>query len=186
MKLPVAEPTCGAPCSETERRGFVFGAGATLLALPAALLGQNAQAQVQDFPKRVVGKLSALKIGQPLPFRFPWDHSACNAVLAKLGRPAAGGVGPAQDIVGFSARCTHMGWEMAAASFHADPGIAGPCRGHLTTFDLTRHGMVVSGHATQALPQVLLEVVGDDLVAVGMLGLVFGFADNRTAPAAGG
>lgn len=50
--------------------------------------------------------------------------------------------------------------------------------GHWTTFDLTRHGMVVSGHATQGLPQVVLELDGDDIVAFGVLGLIFGYGNN--------
>jgi arsenite oxidase small subunit len=44
--------------------------------------------------------------------------------------------------------------------------------------------MVVSGHATQGLPQVVLELDGDDIVAVGILGLIFGFHDNQIEPKA--
>jgi hypothetical protein len=29
------------------------------------------------------------------------------------------------------------------------------------------------------LPQVMLELNGDDILAVGLMGLIFGFADNR-------
>jgi arsenite oxidase small subunit len=104
-------------------------------------------------------------------------------VLLQLGRAAAGGIGPGGDVVAFSSLCPHLGWDIPATEFFADPGIAGPCPGHWTTFDLTRHGMVVSGHATQGLPQVVLELDGDDIVAVGMLGLIYGFHDNRVAPA---
>ena len=50
------------------------------------------------------------------------------------------------------------------------------------TFDLMRHGTVVSGHATQGLPQVALELDWDDLLAVGILGLIFGFRDNKVEP----
>ena len=49
---------------------------------------------------------------------------------------------------------------------------------HQSTFDLTRHGMIIGGHATQSLPQVLLELEGDDIYAVGMLGLIYGRYDN--------
>jgi arsenite oxidase small subunit len=52
----------------------------------------------------------------------------------------------------------------------------GPCPLHLTTFDLTRHGMVISGHATESLPQIVLEVQGDDIYAVGVQGLVYGYS----------
>ena len=71
-----------------------------------------------------------------------------------------------------------------AKKFYADPGIAGPSPGHWTTFDLTRYGMVVSGHATQGLPQVVLELDGDNVMAVGVFGLIFGFTDNKAEPKA--
>jgi hypothetical protein len=32
------------------------------------------------------------------------------------------------------------------------------------------------------LPQVVLELDGDDIFAVGVLGLIFGFADNTAEP----
>ncbi len=54
----------------------------------------------------------------------------------------------------------------------------GPCPFHLTSFDLTKHGMVIAGHATESLPQVILEARGNDIVAVGILGLVYGRYDN--------
>jgi arsenite oxidase small subunit len=38
--------------------------------------------------------------------------------------------------------------------------------------------MVVSGHATQGLPQIILELEGDDILATGVLGLIFGYHDN--------
>ena len=120
----------------------------------------------------------------PVEFRYPWDHANGASVLLKLGREAGGGIGPDKDVVAFNGLCPHMGWDIPAKKFFADPGIAGPCPGHWTTFDLTRYGMVVSGHATQGLPQVVLELDGDDIMAVGVLGLIFGFHDNTTEPKA--
>ena len=61
----------------------------------------------------------------------------------------------------------------------------GPCPSHLSTYDLTRHGMVVAGHATEGLPQVLLETRGDDIYAVGVMGLIYGFSNNQVAPGLG-
>jgi arsenite oxidase small subunit len=146
------------------------------LAIPGVGVAQGKRA---DYPKKKIAALSKLKVGGPVVFRYPWDHANCGSVLLKLGREAGGGIGPAKDVVAFNGLCPHMGWEIPAKKFFADPGIAGPCPGHWTTFDLTRHGMVVSGHATQGLPQVVLELDGDDVFAVGVLGLIFGFADNR-------
>lgn len=60
------------------------------------------------------------------------------------------------------------------------PGLQmlGACPMHFTTFDLTRHGMVVSGHATESLPQIILESEGDDLYPTGVMGLIHGYGSN--------
>ena len=63
-----------------------------------------------------------------------------------------------------------------------DYKILGPCPLHLTTFDLRRHGMVVAGHATQSLPQLVLEVDGNDIYATGILGLIYGKCNNAELP----
>ena len=76
-----------------------------------------------------------------------------------------------QDIVAFNSFCTHMGGPLAG-TFKADQGVAGPCPLHWTLFDLTRHGMVVAGHATMGLPQITLELDGDDILATGVMGLI--------------
>jgi arsenite oxidase small subunit len=65
-----------------------------------------------------------------------------------------------------------------AGTFKPDDQALGPCPLHQTTFDLTRHGMVISGHGTESLPQILLELDGDAIYAVGMIGLIYGRYDN--------
>ena len=175
------ETGCDRSSADCDRRGFLFAAGASLVALTIPGLG-TAQAQAAKYPRQTIGQLSRLKTGEPVKFRYPWDVADCGSVLLKMGRDAAGGVGPDKDVVAFNGLCPHMGWHIPAAQYFADPGIAGPCPGHLTTFDLTRHGMVVSGHATQGLPQVMLELDGDDIVAVGVVGLIYGFAANLDQP----
>jgi arsenite oxidase small subunit len=45
-------------------------------------------------------------------------------------------------------------------------------------FDLTKRGIITSGSATQSLPQIMLEVSGDEIYAVGVMGLIYGFNDN--------
>lgn len=186
-RLPRAdvEPSCERPCGPLgfDRREFLFAAGASLIAVTIPGLGA-AQGRIAKYPRKKIALLSKLKKGEPVEFRYPWDHANCNMVLLKLGQEAAGGVGPDKDVVAFNGLCPHMGWDIPARMFFADPGIAGPCAGHWTTFDLTRHGMVVSGHATQGLPQVVLELDGDDIFAVGVLGLIFGFHNNKTNPKA--
>jgi arsenite oxidase small subunit len=170
---------CAMTC-ELDRRSFLFGTGAAVVAVLIPGFGAAVYAaQRAVYPRRVIGKLSALKDTQPLTFRYPWDHPQCECVLLRLTESAGGGVGPNKNIVAFHTLCTHVGASIPATAFHGTLGIAGPCPLHLTTFDLTKHGMVVSGHATQGLPQVLLELEGDDIVATGVLGLLYGLADNR-------
>jgi arsenite oxidase small subunit len=103
-------------------------------------------------------------------------------MLVKLGVPAGGGVGPQQDIVAFSTLCTHMGGPLAG-QYRGQHKVLGPCPFHLTTFDLTKHGMVVSGQATESLPQIVLETRGDDIWATGVMGLIYGYHSNLAAKA---
>jgi len=56
--------------------------------------------------------------------------------------------------------------------------IMGSCPLHLSTYDVTRHGIIISGQAYESLPQVLLELDGDDIYAVGMMGLIYGRNQN--------
>ena len=98
-------------------------------------------------------------------------------MLVKLGTAAGGGVGVDNDIVAFSTLCTHMGGPMDGTYNKIHKGL-GPCPLHLTTFDLTRHGIMIGGHATESLPQVMLEVEGDAIYAVGVMGLIYGRASN--------
>ncbi len=169
------------------RRAFLGLGGATLvtLSLPNYLrrLGIPAELQAQqvDYPRQVVGRLSELQPGVPVSFNYPWDHPLAVNFLIQLGEPAGGGVGPDQNVVAFNSFCTHQGGPLTG-QVHGEIGVAGPCPLHWTTFDLTRHGMVISGHATEGLPQIILETEGDEILATGVLGLVFGFYDNLADP----
>jgi arsenite oxidase small subunit len=183
MKKETCDPTAGI----VSRRAFLKLGGASLVTvtLPVYLrkVGMPAllQAQRVDYPRQVVGRLGELQVGVPVSFNYPWDHPMAANTLIMLNEPAGGGVGPQQNVVAFNNFCTHQGGPMVGR-FHADVGVAGPCPLHWTTFDLSRHGMVISGHATQGLPQIILETEGDDIVAIGVMGLVFGYYDNRVDP----
>lgn len=67
-----------------------------------------------------------------------------------------------------------------------DYKLLGPCPFHLSTFDATRHGMVLAGQATAGLAQIILEVEGDDIYATGVISLLYGFSDNKLPPEAEG
>lgn len=133
--------------------------------------------QTTRYPRKKVGTLSALKVDEPVKISYPGTHDNHKALLIKLGVPALGGVGPDKDVVAFSALCTHQGGPLEDR-YNAKEKILGPCEFHLSMFDLTKHGMITSASATQNLPQIVLEVEGDDIYAVGVQGLIYGFPDN--------
>lgn len=159
------------------RRQFLLSGGAvvTLTALPGGVLGAPLHALKAGYVKQKVAKLSALKVGEAVVFTYP--YADVRNVLVKLGTPGGGGAGPDKDIVAFNQQCTHMGGPLEG-SYKPQHQALGPCPLHLTTFDLTRHGMVISGHATESLPQIVLEVQGDDIYATGVMGLIYGYAAN--------
>lgn len=168
----------GRPCMS--RRQFLLSGGAmvTLAAIGELGFPGNAEAAPlhalkASYPRTRIGSLSALRKGMPVEFAYPYPD--VNNILVQLGARAGGGVGPQQDVVAFNQQCTHMGGPLQGTYKDAYQAL-GPCPLHLTTFDLTRHGMVISGHATESLPQIVLEVQGDDIYAVGVQGLVYGYS----------
>ncbi len=140
--------------------------------------GEEQEALVAGYARKKVATLSELQTDKPAAIFYPYDATDLNSLgfIVKLGARAGGGVGPGSDIVAFSSLCTHVGGDMSNTekTYLKEHKILGPCPLHLTTFDLTRHGMVVAGHATEGLPQIVLEVEGDDVFATGVLGLVYG------------
>jgi arsenite oxidase small subunit len=167
------------------RRAFLFRSSAAVVGtvmLPQipGLDGKAVAAQVARYPRMLIGKLSQLTVGIPVNFSYPDQGMNSSSMLIRMGRPSGGGIGPDQDVIAFNALCPHMGGPMAG-TYKPNDGALGPCPLHQSTFDLTRHGMIIGGHATQSLPQVLLELEGDDIYAVGMLGLIYGRYDNVKA-----
>jgi arsenite oxidase small subunit len=147
----------------------------TLGGLPG--MAEAAQALKASYPRQKIGSLAALKTGVPVSFNYPYPD--IRNVLVKLGVPAGAGLGAEKDIVAFNQQCTHMGGPLDG-TYKPQHQVLGPCPLHLTTFDLTRHGMVASGHATESLPQIVLEIKGDDIYAVGVMGLVYGYSAMTT------
>jgi arsenite oxidase small subunit len=138
---------------------------------------QQVPAVVATYPRKRIAKLSTLKKDSPVDFQYPDEGAFSEAMIVKLGVPAGGGIGPASDVVAFNYACTHQGGSLEG-TYKADTKSLGACPLHLSTYDLTRHGILISGQAYQSLPQVLLELDGDDIYAVGVFGLIFGRYDN--------
>ena len=131
-------------------------------------------AVVSVFPEVRVASLSGLNTTDPVKFQYPLQGQS--NVLVKLGHPVATGVGPDQDIVAFSSMCTHMG--CVVERYQPEYNALGPCPCHFSTFDLAHDGMVSLGQATQNLPQVLLDVRGNDIYATGVIRLVYGHVNT--------
>jgi arsenite oxidase small subunit len=124
------------------------------------------------YPRVKIANVSELQPKQPVIKQY----AGVNVWLIKLGEPAVGGVGPDGDIVAFTTLCTHMGGPL----IYNSQNNCAVCQIHYTQFDLTRGGMVVTGHATEFLPQVILEFDENtgDIYAVGINQLVYGKLSN--------
>lgn len=143
----------------------------------SGMVSSAVTARTARYPRIKVGRLSALKQDKPVIIRYPGKAEGQKALLIKLGEPALGGIGRNRDVVAFSAFCSHQGGPLED-QYDAKNKIMGPCEFHLSSFDLTRHGMMVSASAVQNLPQIVLELKGDDIYAIGVLGLIYGYPDN--------
>ena len=167
------------PCLMSRREFLLTGGIATtvvMVGIPGMPQAQT-PAAVSTYPRKLITRLSELEVDQPFDFEYPDEGQYAESILVKLGREAGGGLGPDNDVVAFNYTCTHQGGPLQGTYQAVDKAL-GPCPLHLTTFDLTRHGIFISGQAYQSLPQVLLELDGDDIYAVGMFGLIYGRFDN--------
>ena len=125
-----------------------------------------------DYPRLAVTKVGDLQPNQPLSFDYPLKGQ--KSVLLDLGEEVPGGVGDNNSIVAYSVLCQHMG---CPVPFKADEKrFQCPC--HQTKYDPAREGYVIQGVAATPLPRIDLEVDGDDIVAVGVNGLIYGYRDN--------
>ena len=163
------------------RRKFLLSSGVVSATVMVTVSSGGATSQVPalvaTYPRKLIGRLSALVTDEPSGFEYPDEGAYAQSMLIKLGTEAGGGIGPQKDVVAFNYFCTHQGGGLSG-TYKADTKSLGACPLHLSTYDLTRHGILISGQAYQSLPQVLLELEGDDIYAVGVFGLIFGRYDN--------
>jgi arsenite oxidase small subunit len=169
----------GKQLSCVSRRNFLILGGSAVTVLATFGGGAHAQQLVtSSYARKMIGKVSALNTGVAVPFNYPTKD--LDNLLVMLSEEAGGGVGEGRNIVAFNTVCPHMGGVMDETTFKPKHNVLGPCPLHLSTFDLTKHGMVVSGHSAASLAQIVLEVDGDDIVATGVMGLFFGYNRNPT------
>lgn len=163
------------------RRNFLIASGVTTTVMVTlnrgTALAHEFPATITTFPRKFVAKLSDLKLDEPVDFTYPDEGAHADSMIVRMGVRAGGGIGPGEDVVAFNYACTHQGGSLFG-SYKKDTKSLGACPLHLSTYDLTRHGILISGQAYQSLPQVLLELEGDDIYANGIFGLIFGRMDN--------
>ena len=156
------------------------GAAVSTLALSSSAFAQQPTkssppgATTLPYPQQAIAKLGDLKINNPVSFSYPDGASPCT--LIKKGKPVSGGVGPDNDIVAYSTLCTHMGcpvlYDQAAETFKC------PC--HYSIFDPDKAGQMVTGQATENLPQIVLAYNDEEksVYAIAVQGLIYGRQAN--------
>ena len=172
-------PTCVSRRTFLLAGGTVVAGSALVTVFPGITCAADRDTvfKVAKYPRKRVVSLNELGEGKPEKFFYPYEEPNCMSFIVKLATRAGGGVGREKDIVAFNSLCPHMGGTLDGQYCHQEK-VQGPCPIHLSTFDLTRYGMTVAGHATEPLPQVVLQVKNGQVYAVGMLGLIYGYASN--------
>jgi arsenite oxidase small subunit len=152
------------------------GAGAA-----AVVIATSGDDEDGDFPRLTVASVGDLQPNEPISFAYPLEGQS--SILVDLGEEVPGGVGDNNSIVAYSVLCQHMGCDV---QFVPDGGyLLCPC--HQSKYDPAREGNVIQGVAQAPLPRIELEIDGEDIVAVGVNGLIFGYRENLApgAPAEG-
>jgi arsenite oxidase small subunit len=163
---------------EVGRRQFLRGGFAAAAALPViGFAAKEAKAATSgarvDYPTTKLANIKDLKINEPMDITYPDDDAP--GVLLKLGKAVPGGVGPDNDIVGFTTVCPHKGFPL---SYNADDNTFN-CPGHYSRFDVEAGGQQVWGQSTQNLPQYMLHVDDKgDIHADGVDELLYGRLSN--------
>lgn len=103
-------------------------------------------------PKLKIASLAEVPIGGVKEFTYPTERDRC--LLVRLEQ---------NEVVAFSQACTHLS---CAVVPKVDEGVfLCPC--HEGYFDL-RTGRNIAGPPPRPLPRILLEIVGDDVIAIGV------------------
>ena len=165
------------------RRFFLKSGGSAAAVVGAVVIPiHNAEAATPttqgattlNYPKTGVGKATGMPVNKAVSFSYPDASSPCYAI--RMGNAVPGGVGPNQDIVAYSALCTHMGCPVA----YDGSTKTLKCGCHFSVFDPEMNGQMVCGQATEDLPKVLLSynASNDTVTAVGVDGLIYGRQAN--------
>lgn len=148
------------------------GAATATVAVPATQANAAGMARV-EYPANRLANITDLVLNEPLDVAYPDEDAP--GVLLKLGKAVEGGVGPENDIVGFSTVCPHKGFPLAYNSERRTLN----CPGHYSVFDCEAGGQQTWGQATQNLPQYILRVDEQgEIYADGVDELLYGRLSN--------
>jgi len=152
---------------QTRREFFKFSAlGLSAVVATPSLIAGDAHPTMSvygGYIKNRIGSLAKLKKAGELDFSYPDENALCKAVYVN------------NEVKAYSIICTHKG----CPTVYNKEKTMFECPCHFTKYDARKDGQMVIGHATGALPRVLLEISGDDIFAIGVDGLIFGRINNN-------
>ena len=102
--------------------------------------------------RQKIGSLSALPLGTAMMFTYPTEHDPCLLIRMRDGK-----------LLAYDQKCTHLS---CAVVPKLDEGIL-HCPCHEGIFDLAT-GRNIAGPPPRPLPVIELEVVGDEIFAIGV------------------
>jgi arsenite oxidase small subunit len=156
----------------TRRQALVAGGVAAAGAGAAGIVIATSGDDEGEFPRLSVARVGDLQPNQPVSFEYPLEGQS--SILVDLGDEVPGGVGDNNSIVAYSTLCQHMGCDVQ----FVPEGTYMLCPCHQSKYDPAREGNVIQGVAQTPLPRIELEIDGDDVVAVGVDGLIYGYREN--------
>ena len=157
------------------RRQAIVGGGAVAVAAgggTAAIILATGDDGGEDYPRSRIASLSELEPNKPVNFEYPLEGE--QSVLLDMGEEVPGGVGENGSIVAYSVLCQHMGCPVGYRPAEKDF----LCGCHQSRYDPAREGVVVQGVAQRSLPRIALEIDGEDIFAVGVDSLIYGYRSN--------
>jgi arsenite oxidase small subunit len=157
------------------RRGLLIGGGAAAVVgggAAAVIIGTGDEEEAEGYPRRRIASTGELRPNEPVRFEYPLKGQ--QSVLLDLDEEVPGGVGDNGSIVAYSVLCQHMGCPVGYRAEQRDF----LCGCHQSRYDPAREGVVVQGVSQRPLPRVALEIDGEDIFAVGVDGLIYGYRTN--------
>ena len=166
----------GGSSGRVSRRVLLIGGGAAAVAGGGAaaiiIATGGGEEEGEGYPRTRISSTRELRSNEPLSFEYPLEGQ--QSVLLDLDEEVPGGVGEKDSIVAYSVLCQHMGCPVGYRAAEKDF----LCGCHQSRYDPARNGVVVQGVSQRPLPRVALEIDGEDIFAVGVDGLIYGYRSN--------